>query len=148
VLFADGDERLEALLAGIAARPADEPPIRAVQAAFLSTAGEYAEKRENLVLRSRIFDGSSGLRSHKFERQLSWEEEVTTALVERDLQADGRSSELQLRLVAGASMACLRAALHQWLDAGGDLPTIVRAAFDYLVDGLSTHDVGRVPTSA
>src|SRR3954467_8608075 len=73
VLFADGDERLEALLAEIAARPADELAGRAVQAAFRSTTADYAEDRERLLLRSRIFDGSSSLRSHKFERQQSWE---------------------------------------------------------------------------
>jgi AcrR family transcriptional regulator len=148
VLFADGDERLEALLSEIARRPADELPIRCVQAAFLSTTDEWAQDRTRLVLRSKIFDGSSGLRSHKFERQQSWEEEVTTALLERDLQAGSHTPDLQLRLVAGASMACLRAALHQWLEVGGDLPTIVSAGFDYLVDGLSTHDAGRVPASA
>ncbi len=148
VLFADGDERLEALLAELARRPLDEPPIRAVQAAFLLTTDEYAQDRERLKLRSTIFDGSSSLRSHKFERQQNWEQAVTTALLERDAQTGGTTPDLQLRLVAGASMACLHAALHQWLEVGGDLPTLVKAGFDYLVDGLSTHDVGRVPTSA
>src|SRR5258705_364819 len=68
VLFADGDERLEALLAEIAARPADEVPVRAVQAAFRSTTADYADDRERLLLRSRVFDGSSSLRSHRCER--------------------------------------------------------------------------------
>ncbi len=148
VLFADGDERLEALLTEIARRPADELPIRAVQAAFLATTDEYSQDRKRLVLRSRIFDGSSGLRSHKFERQQSWEEAVATALLARDAQSGGKTPELQLRLVAGASMACLRAALHEWLDVGGDLAALANDGFDYLGSGLSTHDVGRVATSA
>ena len=148
VLFADGDERLEALLAELAQRPPDEPPIRAVQAAFHSTTALYAQDRERLLLRSRIFDGSSSLRSHKFERQQSWEEAVTTALRERDAQRGGHASILELRLVAGASMACLRAALNQWIESGGDLEELVNDGFDYLVDGLAMHDVARVPTTA
>ena len=148
VLFADGDQRLEALLAELAGRPADELPIRAVQAAFLATTDEYAQNRERLLLRSRAYDSSSGLRSHKFERLQSWEEAVTAALMERDRLAGGTTPDLLLRLVAGAAMACLHAALHQWLDAGGDLPTLINDGFDYLVEGLSTHDAARVPTSA
>lgn len=148
VLFADGDERLEALLAELAMRPADELPIRAVQAAFLSTTDEYAQDRERLLVRSQIFDGSSSLRSHKFERQQSWEEAVTAALRERDAHRGSPASSLQLSLVAGASMACLRAALQQWLERGGDLSQLINEGFDYLVDGLAGHDVERVPTSA
>jgi len=148
VLFADGDERLEELLVELARRPLDEPPLRAVQAAFLATTEEYAQDRERLVLRSRIFDGSSSLRSHKFERQQSWEEAVTVALLARDAQGGGHAAPLHLRLVAGASMACLRAALHQWLEVGGDLPELVSDGFDYLVDGLATHDTERASTSA
>lgn len=148
VLFANGDERLAALLAELARRPPDELPIRAVQAAFIATTDAYAQDRERLALRSRIFDSSSGLRSHKFERQQSWEEAVTAALVARDQLATTKTPDLQLRLVAGASMACLRAALHEWLESGGELPALVDAGFDYLVDGLSTHDARRVATPA
>ena len=148
VLFADGDERLDALIAELAQRPADEPPMRAVQAAFRATTADYAQDRERLLLRSRIFDGSSSLRSHKFERQQSWEEAVTAALRGRDAQRGGNAPTLQLRLVAGAAMACLRAALNQWLESGGDLPALVDDGFDYLVDGLAMHDVGRAPASA
>jgi AcrR family transcriptional regulator len=149
VLFADGDERLDALLAEVARRPVDELPLRAVQAAFLSTSEDYAQDHDRLRLRSQIFDGSSSLRSHKFERQQSWEEAVTAALSRREAQRAGSSaSPLQLRLVAGASMACLRAALQQWLEEGGELSSFIKAGFDYLVDGLAVHDVERVTAPA
>ncbi len=148
VLFADGDDRLEALLAELARRPAGELPLRAVQAAFVATTDDYAQDRERLVLRSRAYDSSSGLRSHKFERQRSWEEAVTATLVERDRLAGRTTPDLQLRIVAGAAMACLHAAMHHWLESGGDLQALVRDGFDYLVDGLSTHAGGRVPASA
>jgi AcrR family transcriptional regulator len=148
VLFADGDERLETILTEIAHRPADEQPIRTVQAAFLVSVEEYAHDRERLILRSKIFDGSSGLRSYKFERQQNWEEALTAVLVERDLHAGRATSSLQLRVVAGAAMACLRAAMHQWIDEGGDLSTLVNDGFDYLAEGLSMDDIERVPSSS
>lgn len=140
VLFADGDERLDALLAEIVRRPPEERPLRAVQGAFLATADEYAQDRDRLLLRSRIFDGSSSLRSHKFERQQSWEEAVTAALRDRDTALEDGASPLQLRLVAGASMACLRAALSEWLEVGGELSALVNDGFDYLVGGLAVTD--------
>jgi AcrR family transcriptional regulator len=150
VLFADGDERLEEMLGELARRPLDELPLRAVQGAFIFSTTEYAQDRERMVLRSRIFDGSSHLRTHKFERQLSWEEAVTAALVERDAMrpAGGGEPTAHLRLVAGVALACLRSALHRWIEVGGDLPGLVNDAFDYLVDGLAAQGVERVPTTA
>lgn len=148
VLFADGDERLDALLAEIARRPPGESPLQAVKGAFLATAEEYAQDRDRLLLRSRIFDGSSSLRSHKFERQQSWEEAVTTALRDRDTALDGTASPLELRLVAGASMACLRAALSEWLEVGGELSALVNDTFDYLIGGLAVTDRERLGASA
>jgi AcrR family transcriptional regulator len=150
VLFADGDERLQAMLAELARRPLDELPLRAVQAAFIYSTIEYAQDRERIVLRSRIFDGSSHLRSHKFERQISWEESVTAALVERDAMrpTGGGEPTPHLRLVAGVALACLRAALHQWIEVGGDLPDLVNDGFDYVVDGLAMQGVERVSTTA
>jgi AcrR family transcriptional regulator len=137
VLFADGDERLGALLDTLAARPVDEAPLRAVQAAFLATTELYAQDRERLLLRSRIFDSSSSLRSHKYERQRSWEDAVTAVLVERERKLDGDASTRHLRLVAGTSMSCLRAALDEWLDHGGDLTGLVATNFDDVATGLA-----------
>ncbi len=144
VLFADGDERLESVLAEIAARPAEEQPIRAVQIAFLTLVEEYAHDRERLILRSKIFDGSSGLRSHKFEQQQNWEAAITAALVARDVKAERATPTLRLRVVAGASMACIRAALQEWIEEGGELAALVTDGFDDLAGGLSAHDVERV----
>jgi AcrR family transcriptional regulator len=137
VLFADGDERLGALLALIASQPVAEAPLRAVQTAFLATSEDYAQDRERLLLRSRIFDGSSSLRSHKYERQRSWEDAVTAALVEREAKLGGDATVRHLRLVAGTSMACLRAALDDWLEHGGDLTVLVETNFDDVASGLA-----------
>ena len=138
VLFADGDERLGALLdRHRLASPSAEAPLRAVQAAFLATTEEYAQDRERLLLRSRIFDGSSSLRSHKYERQRSWEDAVTAALVEREAKLGGDATARHLRLVAGTAMACLRAALDEWLERGGDLTALVETNFDDVATGLA-----------
>jgi AcrR family transcriptional regulator len=148
VLLGDGDARLAGLLTDLRTRPADEPPLRALQAAFLATTREYAGDRERLLLRSRIFDGSSGLRSHKFDLQRSWEEAITAALRERDVARGGDAPPRHLRLVAGIAMACLRAALDEWLERDGDLTELVASNFDDVARGLAVGDRDRVPTSA
>jgi AcrR family transcriptional regulator len=147
VLFADGDERLAGLLAVIAEQPVDAAPLRAVQVAFLTITDEYAQDRERLLLRSRIFDGSSSLRSHKYERQRSWEDALTAVLVEREQKLGGDASTRRLRLVAGTAMACLRAALDEWLEHGGDIDALVERNFDDLASGLAV-DRDRVSATA
>jgi AcrR family transcriptional regulator len=147
VLFADGDERLGALLDTLAARPVDEAPLRAVQTAFLATTEMYAQDRDRLLLRSRIFDGSSSLRSHKYERQRSWEDAVTAVLVDRERKLGGDSSTRHLRLVAGTSMSCLRAALDEWIEHGGDLTRLVETNIDDVATGLAV-DRDRLAASA
>jgi AcrR family transcriptional regulator len=147
VLFADGDERLAGLLQVIAEQPVDAAPLRAVQVAFLATTEDYAQDRDRLLLRSRIFDGSSSLRSHKYERQRSWEDAVTAVLVEREQKLGGDASARHLRLVAGTAMACLRAALDEWLEHGGDLNALVEGNFDDVASGLAV-DRDRVSAPA
>ena len=108
-----------------------------MQTAFLETTEEYVQDRERLLVRSRIFDASSSLRSHKYERQRSWEDAVTAALVEREAKLEGATTERHLRLVAGTAMACLRAALDEWLEHGGDLTALVSTNFDDVATGLA-----------
>ena len=110
-----------------------------MQTAFLATTEEYAQDRERLLLRSRIFDGSSSLRSHKYERQRSWEDAVTATLRDREDRLGGDATTRHLRLVAGTSMSCLRAALDEWLEHGGDLTELVASNFDDVAIGLAVE---------
>ena len=134
VLFAVGDQRLRELLDAIASRPSGEPPLRSMREAALSLVPEYTSNRAQLTTRKRIIAETQSLRSRGLERQLGWEDAVTDALGQR--MTDAGPAGIELRLVASVSTATLRAALHTWLDAGGDLATLIDDAFDRLSRGL------------
>lgn len=134
VLFAVGDERLRQLLGAIASRPSGEAPLRSMREAALSLVPEYTSERARLITRKRIIAETQTLRSRGLERQLGWEDAVTDALGQRI--TDAGPAGIELRLVASVTTATLRAALHTWLDAGGDLATLIDDAFDRLSRGL------------
>jgi len=134
VLFAAGDERLRQLLDAIASRPSGEAPLRSMRMAALSLVPEYTSDRSQLITRKRIIAETQSLRSRGLERQLGWEDAVTDALGQRI--TDAGPATIELRLVAGVTTATLRAALHTWLEAGGDLATLIDDAFDRLSRGL------------
>ena len=134
VLFAAGDERLRQLLDAIASRPSGEAPLRSMRMAALSLVPEYTSDRAQLITRKRIIAETQSLRSRGLERQLGWEDAVTDALGQRI--TDAGPATIELRLVASVTTATLRAALHTWLEAGGDLATLIDDAFDRLSRGL------------
>lgn len=134
VLFAVGDERLRQLLDAIASRPSGEAPLRSMREAALSLVPEYTSERARLITRKRIIAETQTLRSRGLERQLGWEDAVTDALGQRI--TDTGPAGIELRLVASVTTATLRAALHTWLEAGGDLATLIDDAFDRLSRGL------------
>ena len=134
VLFAAGDERLRQLLDAIASRPSDEWPLRSMREAALSLVPEYTSDRAQLITRKRIIAETQSLRSRGLERQLGWEDAVTDALRHRISEAG--PATIELRLVASVTTATLRAALHTWLEAEGDLAALIDDAFDRLSRGL------------
>jgi AcrR family transcriptional regulator len=134
VLFAAGDERLRQLLDSIASRPSSEAPLRSMREAALSLVPEFTSDRAQLITRKRITAETQSLRSRGLERQLGWEDAVTDALGQRI--TDAGPATIELRLVASVTTATLRAALHTWLEAGGDLATLIDDAFDRLSRGL------------
>ena len=134
VLFAAGDERLRELLDAIASRPAGEAPLRSMREAALSLVPEYTSDRAQLATRKRIVADTQSLRSRGLERQLGWEDAVTDVLGKR--LTDAGPETIDLRLVAGVATATLRAALHTWLEADGDLAALINEAFDRLSQGL------------
>ena len=134
VLFAVGDQRLRELLDAIASRPSGEPPLRSMREAALSLVPEYTSNRAQLTTRKRIIAETQSLRSRGLERQLGWEDAVTDALGQR--MTDAGPAGMELRLVASVTTATLRAALHTWLEADGDLATLIDDAFDRLSQGL------------
>ena len=140
VLFAAGDERLRQLLDAIASRPSDESPLRSMREAALSLVPEYTSDRAQLITRKRIIAETQSLRSRGLERQLGWEDAVTDVLGQR---ITAGPATIELRLVASVTTATLRAALHTWLEADGDLATVIDDAFDRLSRGLEPSPASR-----
>jgi hypothetical protein len=102
--------------------------------AALSLVPEYTSDRAQLTTRKRITAETQSLRSRGLERQLGWEDAVTDVLGQR--LTDAGPATIELRLVASVATATLRAALHTWLEAGGDLAALINEAFDRLSRGL------------
>jgi AcrR family transcriptional regulator len=135
LLFVEGEERCQELLAELAARPASETPLVALRASFLQLASVLESDREGLMKRKRIYAETPSLRTRHLERQQSWDQEIFEAL--RDRPGASKQAVMDLRLVAGASMAALHAAADTWLEEGGDLRVLVERAFDRISTGLT-----------
>ena len=135
-LFSDQPERLAELRQALAARPPDEPPLKAVRVALLSMAGNYEEEKEHLLGRVRIMRGTPALLGRALIYQRSWEDALSELVADRlgvDPLTDPRPG-----VVAGATMAALRTAITLWLAEQGKthLPTLAAEALDLLDGGL------------
>lgn len=135
VLFVEGEERCQQLLAELAARPASETPLVALRESFVHLASAVESDREGLMKRKRIYAETPSLRTRHLERQQSWDQEIFEAL--RDRPGASKHAVMDLRLVAGTSMAALHAAVDTWLEGGGDLRVLVERAFDRISAGLA-----------
>jgi AcrR family transcriptional regulator len=140
VLFGDSAGRCTALIGALADQPADARPLDALHAAMRAIARDYRNDRELLLARSRVVQGSPQLRAYKAEHQRGWEDAVIEELSRRARASHGELSSLELRLVAGVSIASLRAALDVWLDdpRAPALEVLVDRVFAYLSEGLGS----------
>jgi AcrR family transcriptional regulator len=140
VLFADGEDRRSALIAALAAQPAEVGPLDALRAAMLDLARAYRDDREVLVVRSRVLQDSVQLRAYKAEHQRGWEEAVSDELGRRARALRRPLSRFELRVLSGVAVAALRAAVDTWIDdrRAPSLEVLVDRAFAGLAEGLGT----------
>jgi AcrR family transcriptional regulator len=138
VLFADGEDRRSALIAALAAQPADVGPLDALRAAMLDLARTYRDDRQVLVVRSRVLQASVQLRAYKAEHQRGWEEALSDELGRRARAVRRPLSRFELRLLSGVAVAALRAAVDTWIDdrRAPSLEVLVDRAFAGLAEGL------------
>jgi len=138
VLFADGEDRRSALIAALAAQPAEVGPLDALRAAMLDLARAYRDDRPVLVARSRVLQDSVQLRAYKAEHQRGWEEAVSDELGRRARAVRRPLSRFELRLLSGVAVAALRAAVDTWIDdrRAPSLEVLVDRAFAGLAEGL------------
>jgi AcrR family transcriptional regulator len=137
VLFADASERLDAFIAALEARPADESPLRSLRAASLTLVDRYEGQREHRKALAEIVAATPSLRARGSERQDNWNDAAVQLLTQRQPRTRRAASPLDIRLVVAAAMAGTRAALQAWLDEPkADLGALIAEVFDRLAAGL------------
>lgn len=136
VLFADSDIQRARLLDVLASQPPDVPPLRALQAAVLTVAGDYEDRREAILLRHRIVAATPSLRTRVSERLQGWESTVLDEL--RRTGRAGAMPDIDLRLTVAAVTTALRVSTEVWVESGGDgdLPALFNTTLDRLRAGL------------
>ena len=126
--FAGQDEIVTVIVDAVAAAPPDQPPLTAVAAGFVATAGWFHRRREPARLRQQVIDAHLELRERELTKIADLSAAIAGAL--RDRGTSGSDAVL----ATAAGMAAFQLALTQWLadpDAG-DLGVCIRSAVDDL----------------
>ena len=136
VVLADYATRLEMIVDELKSTPSDQEPWRALLGAFLIVAADYEAEREQLLRRFRIIRATPSVAARNLLIQATWEDAVTEAVSEW-LGVDA-ARDIRPRLLAGATLAAMRASLSRWLaDEGSSrLPDHISHCFELLEDGL------------
>lgn len=135
VLFAGTDARRELLLDMLDAQPPGATPFEVLHGASRSFAAHYEPERAQYRTRARIIESASSLQSRNSEFTRQWDRDVADFF-----RGSGRAnliSEMDLRLVVGASMTAIRVSIEQWIESDEDLLALVDAAFERLGAGLA-----------
>ncbi|MBW3667810.1 MAG: TetR family transcriptional regulator [Actinobacteria bacterium] len=129
-------ERVHELLATLAARPADEPPLDSLRAALTATLDRYVEQRDDWALRSSLVRQWPQLRARHMGQFEQLERQLIEAVADR-MGADA-DRDVYPTLVVSVAVAALRAALRAWVAPGVTTPLadLVAEAFDGLAEGL------------
>jgi AcrR family transcriptional regulator len=134
------EERLETLRSLLAARPPDEPVLAGVRHATVEIVASVATDpaaREEGLRRTRIVAECPSVHARSLELQSRWEIAIREMIAEH-LGVEAATS-LEAHVVAGASLAAVRAAVQLWLatDGATELADLVGEAFDLLTTDLS-----------
>lgn len=132
VVFPEHERRLERFSDLVRMRVAGEPPMAAVQRAFVALGSQMMADRDEVVALQRIVDASPGLLAADRRRDRQWDAVVAAALAGRGLPT------LEHRIAAGAIMGALRTVLRVWFDGDGadDLVAMGMQAFAALGAGF------------
>jgi AcrR family transcriptional regulator len=138
-LFADADDRRAILLAVLADRPADEPPVVALHAAMRALASDYRHDRAELVTRSKVVEGSPQLQAYKAEHQHGWEAALVDALEQRPVVGAPVGRD-ELQLLAALATAAMRVSVDVWVadPSAPELDALLDRAFARIERGFAT----------
>lgn len=146
--LADHERRLTAIRDALAAGPPDEPVTAPVRRALLAMVDEVAAERAEGMARARIISTEPSVAARSLELQAAYEDAIAREVAARlgvDADLDPRP-----RVVAGAALGALRAAMRLWVGSGGasDPRTTVEEGLALLEQGLArtrppTRSAGR-----
>lgn len=124
------------IAAGLAARPAAEPPSAALRHAVsvpLAACGEHGDRALRAV---QLILRTPALHARFLERQADWREELSAELARR--QGRDPATDLYPRLAAGMALTAFGAVLERWSDSDGaaDPAALTAEAFAVLAPAL------------
>jgi AcrR family transcriptional regulator len=125
IVLQDGYDPL--IASAVRARPPSEDPLTAVRRGFADAfADVYQGDLEVIRQRTALILSVPALRARSREQQESLVSHLSTVLAERDGEIrDG----LDVEVAASVCAAAVSTAVERWARDGGDLPSIVEAAF-------------------
>jgi AcrR family transcriptional regulator len=121
-------DRYDPLIAdAVRARPARESSLTAVRRGLADAfAGVYQGDVEAIRQRTALILSVPALRARSREQEDSLVAHLTRALAER---SGRRDTDMDIEVAASTCAAALEVAVGRWARDGGDLPSIVDAAF-------------------
>jgi AcrR family transcriptional regulator len=135
VLFAGTEDRRLLLLHSIEAQAPGVSAFRALDHACRAVAEDYGPDLELMRTRARIIEASPTLQPRDAGLPRQWDRDVML-LLRKSGRAAGLS-DLELRLLVGASMTALRISIEEWISTEQDLLDLIGIAFDRLGRGLA-----------
>ncbi len=139
VVLADYADRLDRIIDELGRRPHSEHPWNALRASFVTVAADYESRRDDLIGRFIIMAANPSVYARSLQLQAGWEDTLVRVL---DEQSGQHADTIESRLLAAASLACMRSSLQHWIITDHDdaLPTLIDGCFDRLSNGLTTAD--------
>ena len=142
VLFAGTEARRMLLLHAIETQPPGGGAFRVLERACRTVAEDYVPDLELMRTRARIIEASPALQPRNAGLPEQWDGDVLL-LLRKSGRAAGMT-DLELRLLVGASMSALRICIEEWIRTEQDLLALIGAAFEHLGRGLA----GKQPPAA
>ncbi len=139
VVLADYAARLDRILDELGQQPHTEKPWNALRASFVIVAADYEAHRDDLIRRFTIMAANPSVYARSLQLQAGWEDALAQVL---DHRAGQHADTIESRLLAAASLACMRSSLRHWLASDFDaaLPTLIDRCFGRLANGLTATD--------
>lgn len=105
----------------------EAPPFERVRSALIAIAAEYERARPTILAEQRVVSAAPALVARELEWDREWEAAMTETLTDG---ARSKAARRDARLLAGATMGVVRAALREWFECGGSLVRLGHYALD------------------